>query len=77
MSLSRRASGRIISLSLVVTVAAILLLAISYSSEFVLHWLFGLDSQEQVVFRDACSLVAIGALVLAAMVNQAARQSHK
>ncbi|MES2104306.1 MAG: hypothetical protein V4634_09820 [Pseudomonadota bacterium] len=77
MSLSRRTTGRIITLSLVVTVACLLLLLVSYSAEYLLHRLFGLDSQQQVMFRDICSLVAIAALVLAAMVNQAARGSRK
>ncbi|WP_394777446.1 hypothetical protein [Undibacterium sp.] len=80
MSLSRRTSSRIISLSLAVTVISILLLLVSYSSEFglhVLHMQLGLDDDEQVKFRDICSLVAIGALVLAAMVNQGMRQGRK
>ncbi|MFZ6646835.1 hypothetical protein ACO0LO_14025 [Undibacterium sp. TJN25] len=77
MSLSRRTSSRLISLSLAVTVMSILLLLVSYSSEFALHWLLGLDGDEQVKFRDICSLVAIGALVLAAMVNQGMRQGRK
>ena len=77
MSLSHRATGRIITLSLLVTVACLLLLAVSYSAEYLLHRLFGLDSHQQVLFRDICSLVAIAALVLAAMVNQAARRGRK
>lgn len=77
MSLSRRATSRLISMALAVTVIALLLLLASYSSEFLLHWLFGLDSKAQVTFRDICSLVAIAALVLAAMLNQAAKQARK
>ncbi|HTD03638.1 hypothetical protein [Undibacterium sp.] len=77
MSLDRRTASRIITLALVVTVAALFLLVLSYSSEYLLHRLFGLDSQEQVTFRDICSLVAIASLVLAAMVNQGARQNRK
>ncbi|MES2071207.1 MAG: hypothetical protein V4488_12720 [Pseudomonadota bacterium] len=77
MSLSRRNSSRIISAALLATLASLLLLTISYSSEAPLHWLFGLDSKQQAVFRDICALVAIAALVLAAMINQADKHASK
>lgn len=77
MSLSRRNSSRIISVTLLATLASLLLLTVSYSSEAPLHWLFGLDSKQQAVFRDICALVAIAALVLAAMINQASKQANK